>query len=300
MSEDVFEQQSFLCKYSVYLALGGLQFSTIIAYAQTTLSRLHMVNGVKFQVQCMPRYSRLKKGLQRIIPVKSRVRLPITPQMLVQMVLQASTSLVDTCWVAAALTTWFCCRRLGEVCSRTIASFDPMRHLCNSDVQLLQDRVVLTWRTTKTRQSLGRPLIITVARQPEGHPLCLWRALNAYLLHPAASSIFSCGGQPLFQRVMGGKLSGQPLLKDMFVRSLRTRIQLCCPASNPLDFSGHSFRIGCATWLAAAGADLGSIKNLGDWLSDAVLVYLQSTPSDHMRTSLQLGDLGAQSLLTLD
>ena len=284
---DIYSQQSLLCSYSVYLALGGLQLGTIISYAQGTLSRLHMVNGIKFDSSQMPRYQRLKQGLKRVIPVKKKVRHPLTPAMLTSMVLAASpTSLVDCCWVAAALTAWFCCRRLGEVCSRTVGSFDPMKHLCNNHLLVLPDRVTMTWPTTKTRQSLGNPLVITVARQPEGAPLCLWRALNSYLHHPGAASIFLSPGQPLFQRVFKGQLSGQVLLKDMFVKSLRSRLSACCPELNPLDYSGHSFRIGCATYLTAQGVDLGSIKNLGDWLSDAVLDYIRSTEVDQMQVSL--------------
>ena len=113
-----------------------------------------------------------------------------------------------------------------------------------------------------------------MAKQPSGAPLCLWRALHSYFSHPGAKSLFSRPDQPLFQRVTNNSLSGQPLLKAMFIKSFKDRISACCPGVNPADFSGHSFRIGCATWLAACGMDLGSIKNLGDWLSDCVLVYL--------------------------
>ena len=54
--------------------------------------------------------------------------------------------------------------------------------------------------------------------------------------------------------------------------------QLCLDASQ---YAGHSFRRGGASFAHQAGLPVDMIKLLGDWKSDAVLLYL--TVPFHMR-----------------
>ena len=57
-----------------------------------------------------------------------------------------------------------------------------------------------------------------------------------------------------------------------FLRCLQNILQ--APGLPAKDFASHSFRLGGASFAFSAGLPVELIKILGDWHSDAVLLYL--------------------------
>ena len=86
------------------------------------------------------------------------------------------------------------------------------------------------------------------------------------------------GDTPLFSRVRKGR---KKLLNyDMVVAGVKAAAAAC--GLDPKDFSSHSYRIGGATAMCAAGWSRTKIQQRGGWseLSDTDLIYALSLPSD--------------------
>ena len=86
------------------------------------------------------------------------------------------------------------------------------------------------------------------------------------------------GDTPLFSRVRKGRR--KCLNYDMVVSGVKAAASAC--GLNPKDFSSHSYRIGGATAMCAAGWSRTKIQQRGGWseLSDSDLIYALSLPSD--------------------
>ena len=74
---------------------------------------------------------------------------------------------------------------------------------------------------------------------------------------------------PLF-RVAG---TFEPLRSD-FARTETKRL-MAAIGENPAVFNTHSYRIGGATAVFAAGADMTVIKTMGRWASDIYQLYVR-------------------------
>lgn len=122
---------------------------------------------------------------------------------------------------------------------------------------------------TKTIQFQERTLSIPLPRIPNSI-LCPVSALQHYFsLVPVASY------HPLFIQVHSPR-SWRPILAHQFSSFLKDTLSSI--GINSSNFSPHSFRRGGATFAFQAGAHPLFIKCLGDWKSDAYLVYLHLSP----------------------
>ena len=81
------------------------------------------------------------------------------------------------------------------------------------------------------------------------------------------------------------------MLKSMFIRVMRAKILLADPSLKPIimSFTGHSLRITGANVFTHQGGSLSALKMLGDWKSEAYLLYLRLSLQDKVSASLQLG-----------
>ena len=108
-------------------------------------------------------------------------------------------------------------------------------------------------------------------------------------LSPSHSSPFD----PLFQSVKDDKLTGSPLLKPRFISFLRDFLQAEFPEVNHMHYAGHSFRIASATLMAVLNIPRPVQKNIGDWLGEAIDLYIRISLQQKLAASLQLGTLFA-------
>lgn len=199
---------------------------------------------------------------------KEKAKLGITPEQLT-----AFYPLFDhknpeqaTIWAAFVVAFWAMLRK-GNVTAKA-GAVHARQNLKRGDVTTTADGWVwLTLKHTKTLQFYERELKVPLASIP-GSPLCPVAALtNMIRLNPASKE------DPLFSNLERGTV--KPLTYYKLVKSLKECITKI--GHDPAAYAGHSFRRGGATLALTLGLDHAWIKLLGDWKSDAYLLYARVT-----------------------
>lgn len=189
---------------------------------------------------------------------------PITPQMLLHLLRNLNLSIPEEAAVwAAALLMFYSLLRRSNVLLSSAGAFDPSRHLRRCDISFNKEGASIKVRWTKTIQFRQRELCIPLCRLP-GHPLCpttaLFLALNN--THTAAQA-----GPAIVVPKDGSFI---PLTTARFLTLIRQRLAGVC---DPSTIAGHSFRRGGASWAYQAGVPVDTIRQLGDWASNAYMSY---------------------------
>ena len=79
----------------------------------------------------------------------------------------------------------------------------------------------------------------------------------------------SASSTPLFR-----EHGTEPLRDDTVLHLIREIVAIC--GENPEEFGTHSMRIGGATALFAAGADMTVVRTMGRWSSDIYHLYVRA------------------------
>ena len=139
--------------------------------------------------------------------------------------------------------------------------------------------VILSVYKTKTIQFKQRVLTIPLPRI-HNSILCPTQALHNYLhMVPAP------GNFPVFL-IKDSCSFFQPLLSSHYARVIKTLVSMLNLDTKV--YSPHSFRRGGATFAFQAGAHPLFIKCLGDWSSDAYLIYLTLSNEDKVTAMMKL------------
>ena len=214
----------------------------------------------------MPRLCMVQSGIQRYVSEQesqgSKIRLPITPTILVKMhnywLPKSTETDIKMLWAATTIC-FFGFFRSGEITVPSTSSFNPSIHLAWGDVSVDNPHspttLKLRLKKSKTNQ-LGNGVDVYVGRTDS--PLCPVGAGLDYMVARGSDP------GPFF------KFSdGSPLTQSKFTQEVREVLQaLGLPY---LEFAGHSFRIGAATAAAKAGIEDSVIRTLGRWNSSAFL-----------------------------
>ena len=147
-----------------------------------------------------------------------------------------------------------------------------------------RDVLEVTVRKSKTRQ-VGAPR--RVAIDAVGGMLCPVRLVRDWIALRRGQGALE--GDPLFLGDKGGTLS------TAAISSVVKRMAEWAGAY-PEWYSGHSLRIGGATTAALGGLSTAQICAIGDWRSDAFLLYLRSIGAARAAASRKMG-LGAPCAL---
>ena len=160
-------------------------------------------------------------------------------------------------WAACTLA-FFGFFRSGETSDQ---AFDPTVHLTTDNVLV---------------DSLNSPSTLCVRlKQSEIDTFRIgvnvWIGKTDIVLCPVAAvlsflSMYSTGEGPLFIFFQDGRA----VTRNRLVKELRQSLQEM--GINPSAYSGHSFRIGATTAAHAAGMEDSTIRMLGRWESDAVMM----------------------------
>ena len=220
-------------------------------------------------ISTMPQLEYVLKGLKKATPASSRRRLPITPDILLRLrqVWQQDPKPHNAkmLWAASCLC-FFGFLRSGEIVSPSEKTFDPLTHLCFSDVRVdshsSPSYLQITIKASKTdpfRQ--GVTLFVGVS----GGSLCPVSAVLNYMVARGSSP------GPLFTWD-----DGRYLTRESFVA--RVRSALSTAGYRGTDYAGHSFRIGAATTASRCGVQDSLIKTLGRWESAAYTRYIRTAP----------------------
>lgn len=255
--------EAVLQRYVAFLAQ-RLAYSSISQYLNI-IRIIHVENGYKnplqenFQIQCVLR------GIRRAVGDCIVAKSPITPGLLLQLMSQLNLQKpLDSAIWAAALTGFFCMLRRSNLLPATASPPSGSKHLLRGDLEFSQDTVCIVLRHTKTIQFQERVLRIPLLRINSA--LCPYLAIRKHCVltncAPAASSAFVCSNNPPFP----------PLTISVFLD--RVKEVLAKYGNDPTLYSGHSFRRGGASFAHQAGVPLHTIRQLGDWRSDAYIKYI--------------------------
>ena len=220
-----------------------------------------------------PGFKYLLKGISKnLAHVPSRAA-PISPLILLHVFkfFNLSDPYEASAWAVMVLG-FLLFARLSNLLPSSSTKFERNQQLTRSDVRVAQDSVVVSLKWSKTRQCFDRIHQVPLSAQP-GSPLCPKQALLQMVRLSKSGPndhLFS------YSSPQGLGLMSQ----SEFVKFFRNKLSLAC--YDPQVYSGHSFRRGGATWAFLSGVPSESIKNHGDWRSDAYQVYLDPSLSQRL------------------
>lgn len=256
--------ENVLVQYAAYLAR-SIKYSSIKIYL-AAVRHLHIRNGYDLDFKKFHRLQLICKGIQRSQGCSMRVRLPITIhhlKLFFCLLAIRHTPNYNSLMIWAAMTlAFFGFMRLGELTCNSTFSLET--HLSPSDVCFLPtmsqpDYMSIQVKISKTDPfRKGHTILIGKTNQP----ICPVKAMKNYL-----GARTNTPG-PLLQYQ-----SGTPLTKDAL--TFETRSLLAMSGLNPMQYAGHSYRIGAATTAASVGLPPWLIKTLGRWSSDCYERYIR-------------------------
>ncbi len=265
--------EALLCYFASFLACQKLSPQTIKTYL-AGVRYIQVVLGLPEprHFSSLPRLKLVQSGIQRAhletCQGNSRIRLPITPDILLKLHTywnQLDCSPKWTLLWAAASMCFFGFFRSGEITLPSAEAYSQSQHLAWGDIAI-DDRanpriLKVHLKRSKTDQA-GQGVDVFIGRT--GGPLCPVAAVLSYII------IRGSAPGPFFRFP-----DGQPLTKPRFVTEVRNALQAI---GLPYQcFAGHSFRIGAATTAAKVGLEDSVIRMLGRWNSNAFLSYIRTS-----------------------
>ena len=201
------------------------------------------------------------QGLKRRLSSKPKQALPISPVELRRMFHQLDTrNLHDLAHWCSHLTTFYGMFRKSNTVPPS-ADYDEDRILKRKHFLITEDKVLIFVDFSKTIQFSNRDYVIPVPRNND----------PALDLHRHLSELFArVKASPESPAFTFGKRSF--VTYTTFTSVLRKWLEQA--GLNPLDYTGHSFRRGSATFLQRCGGTILQIKASGDWATDVFTRYL--------------------------
>ena len=206
--------------------------------------------------------------------------LAVTPEILrnIYQLLNLRLPLHSALW-ALSLVAFFTFLRKSNLVVNQVNSISPKVPLL-SDLDLQAGSATITIRATKTIQFKQRCLVIPLPFIRDS-PLCPVTALKNHLevnklTHEDAS-------KPLFSVFTDRASNHVPLTYANFSAFIKRATKLLGLDSR--QFSPHSFRRGGATFAFSCSVPAELIQHLGDWRSDAYLVYLDMSTGQKLQAT---------------
>lgn len=259
--------EATLILYVATLAHSKLAYGTIKVY-MSGVRILHRERGL--EAPCNKddyHYQRVLQGIKRDLGGCVKQKLHITPQILLAMFAHIDrTDKNERMFYAACLLAFYTLFRKSNFTTPTEKGFVESRHLKRSDVTFGADGLMyVSSQWSKTNQYRDRQLVFPVA--PASTPaLNAVECVRGYLLADPAPNT-----DPMFRVWKKNKvvpMTGRWFAKKLTVILIRAGI-------NAIEYSGHSFRAGGATWAFQCGLPGEMIKLMGDWKSEAYAGYLR-------------------------
>ena len=264
-----------LCRYAAVLARTH-KYSSIKQYINI-IRHLHLEWDLPNPLQNNYHLDAVLKGIRRALGDGVARKEPITPDILLDILSYLDLNSPDHANVwAASLCMFFGMLRRSNVLSTSKTSFESSRHLRRKDISFAGDGIIISIRWSKTIQYHQRILQLPLPRLP-GHPLCPLQAV----FHAFRLTSFADPDGPAF--VSPNSECNQPLTVDKFLVIIRRAITASGRISER--YAGHSFRRGGASWAHHSGVPIDTIRQIGDWKSNAYTKYIYETPdslSNHM------------------
>ncbi|XP_078360978.1 uncharacterized protein LOC144645323 [Oculina patagonica] len=259
-------QPEHICQYAAFLAR-SLKPASIPTYLNI-ISILHKEFNLPNPLANNWPLNSLLTGIKRVKGQPPSQKLPISPDLLLRIHSRLNLrSSFDASFWAICLVSFFGMLRKSHFLASSASSFDPSQQLILSDLEMFPWGVLITLRWSKTIQFRERVVKIPLPLI-QNSPLCpvaaIQRALS-FIAHPPQPS-------PVFMWVDLTSLSLRIFTYSQFLKRLRAILQALGLSAR--DYACHSFRRGGASFAFQAGLPIDLINILGDWHSDAVLLYL--------------------------
>ena len=254
-----------ICLYAALLAR-SLKFSSIKQYLGI-IGLMHKEFGLSNPLLDNWHFSSLLTGVKRVIGDAPQQKLPITLDILCKLYSQLNISYsIDASFWAICLAALFGMFRKARLLASNVDSFNPDQQFTKADFRFFPWGALVRVRWSKTIQFrewvVHIPLLWVT-----GSPFCPVSAISrAFSFTPMASD-----SSQAFAWVHPS-LSLRAFTYSLFMSKLRSCLNNCGLLGR--DFGSHSFGCGGASLAFQAGVPLELIKVLGDWKSDAVLLYL--------------------------
>ena len=228
----------------------------------------HIINAAQWNGDEM--LSQTKKGAQKLTPITSKhaKRPPVTIEHLyaLRSGLDLTNSFDAAIWAIACIAFWSCCR-LGELVIPSTNTFDPLKHVDQSEKPIFSTASngteFATFHIPWTKTTLQEGADISVTAHPQD-PSCPIAALRHHISCntklPSSAPMFT------FETANGG---WSPMTKSWFM----SRCNEVWIAAGLPDMPGHGFRIGGATHLLLMGTPPDIVAVQGRWKSRAFLEY---------------------------
>ena len=255
-----------ICQYAAFLAR-TLKVSSIRNYLHI-IGLLHKELGLKNPLAGNWVLDTLIKGMKRAKGDAVKQKFPITVDLLFSIwhLLNFRSSFDSAFW-AICLTAFFGMFRKSHLLVTTAGKFNPLQQFIRSDFSFYPWGVLISVRWSKTIQFRERTISIPLPAIPNSI-LC-----PVVAIRHAFSMADSCtdSGQA-FCWLDKSTLRLRSFTYRYFLDKLRRCLgSLGLPAEL---YATHSFRRGGASFAFQAGVPIEMIKLLGDWKSNAVLMYL--------------------------
>jgi integrase len=215
------------------------------------------------------RLKSILKGIKKLCGKPANRKLPVTPDLLMQMYskLDFSDNRMVAFW-AAATVAFFAFLRKSTIVPKSCTVKDIGKALQVEDVQFTEQGALLSIHHTKTIQVHDRIQSTPIPRVPKSQ-LCPVTSLH----HLQSQEGYPTGKAPLFSYVYDDEV--RVLTHKGFTSILRHVLTMCGVDSS--QYSGHSFRRGGATWAFKCGISPLLIKAQGDWRSECFQIYVDTT-----------------------
>ena len=230
------------------------------------IKSLHYILDIKFTLENKVQLELMLKGMARKSSHMPNRALPITPQILNDMLnfLNLGNAEDATFW-CCILFMFFLMARKSNMVPVSVSDFDPDKQLLRQDIVIFKGVLVVLIKWSKTNQFGSRLLKVPIVTIP-GSALCPVKAYkNMAKLMPASSH------QPAFL-INNGKGRTKPLIYGQLQEKIKGLISKTGRDSSL--YSTHSLRRGGGSWAFKAGVPTNLIQHHGDWLSDCYKNYL--------------------------
>jgi integrase len=198
------------------------------------------------------------KGLRYLKPGATTQKTPLTvPQMKELLGKLNMEKQDDIVFYTATVVGFFGMFRLGELCHHV----DERRAIRRKHIVHQESGTYVFLPGSKTDQTFRGAWVLLPKLPDELCPSTALRYLESKIENQET---------PLFTLQSGSQMS-----KAWYLRKLQSLLPLAC------GITGHSLRVGGATWAAQMGFSHDEIKLLGRWSSEAFRVYLKGQPTDH-------------------
>ena len=238
----------------------------------STVRRFHLAAGVDLPTPSS--HFPLKeaiRGARRFLSKPTVQKLPMYPTLLCALV---GGTAWGSPWRCLYLTLWLTFSRLASLIPTT-GQFDPAAHLTWSNITFYSNAVKVVLDKTKTIQCKERNLQFIIPIH-NNSSVCLLTQMKAWFnLSP-----YKQGDDPVFVVCHNGVW--QPLNRTLADQAFKSA--LAGLGVNPSSYGFSSFRRGASTTGFLATGDVETLREHGDWKSNAYVRYL-ALPADK-RTNL--------------